>query len=282
MYSYLEIKNDTFNEIWVKFCGIQKCSANYAYGPAIRSHYLIHYCLKGKGYYHIHDKIYPVEAGQAFLIFPNDTTFYRADEKDPWTYLWIGFDGDKAEYYCQQCGFSSVNHVITCQLNKEIQTCVESMIAHHQMSYSNELFIQGQLYLFFSYLSQNHPYYPKKDNVKSNNIYITKAILFIQNNYQNKISVQDLADYLSLNRSYLSSLFKKHLKTTPQNFLLQYRMNKARDLLVDTDLPINQIAYSCGYANQLAFSKAFHHTHCSSPSQYRKSNQLKEGQILIK
>lgn len=282
MYSYLELKNDTFNEINVKFCGIQECSANYAYGPAIRSHYLIHYCLNGKGYYHVHDKIYSVEAGQAFLIYPDDTTFYRADEKDPWTYLWIGFDGDKAEYYCRQCGFSSIEHVIACRLDKEIKACVESMIAHHQMSYSNELFIQGQLYLFFSYLSQNQPYFHKKDTIKSNNIYIVKAIQFIQNNYQNKISVQDLADYLSLNRSYLSALFKKHLKTTPQSFLLQYRMNKARDLLVDTDLPINQIAYSCGYANQLAFSKAFHHTYDSSPSQYRKSNQLKNGQILIK
>lgn len=282
MYSYLELKNDTFNDITVKFCGIQECIPNYSYGPAIRSHYLIHYCLKGRGYYHVHGKIYPIEAHQAFLIYPNDTTFYRADEQNPWTYLWIGFDGEKAEFYCQQCGFSTSQHVIECLQEEEILTCVQEMIAHHQMSYSNELFIQGQLYLFFSYLAQTQQNYYKKGTVKSNNIYITKAIQFIQNNYQNKISVQDLADYLSLNRSYLSALFKKHLHLSPQTFLLHYRMDKARNLLIETDIPIHQIAYSCGYANQLAFSKAFHHFHEISPSQYRKSKQLKDGQILVK
>lgn len=51
-----------------------------------------------------------------------------------------------------------------------------------------------------------------------------------------------IADYLSLNRSYLTTLFKKHLHLSPQEFLLKYRMMRAEDLLTNTDLTINQIA----------------------------------------
>lgn len=68
MYSSLEIENKAFEDLYVKFCGMQECIAGYSYGPAIRQHYLIHYCLSGKGEYQVNNKIYHVEAGDAFLI----------------------------------------------------------------------------------------------------------------------------------------------------------------------------------------------------------------------
>ena len=68
-------------------------------------------------------------------------------------------------------------------------------------------------------------------------------------------------------------MFQENLHMSPQQFLLRFRVTKATELLSDTDLPVKNISYSCGYANQLAFSKAFKKITGLSPSAYRKENR---------
>ncbi len=279
MYSYLELENKSFEELHVVFCGMEECPSNYYYGPSVRTHYLIHYCLSGKGKYHVNGKIYEIGKGDAFLIMPNVITYYQADNDNPWTYIWIGFDGTKAKPYLSRCNLDSNNLVIHSDNINELKEIVISMLNHNKLSYSNEFFIQGKLFEFFSYLSKSADVPYKKEKSKDNNLYVNKAMEYIINNYQNVVNVNEIADYLSLNRSYLTTIFKKALKVSPQEFLLMYRMKKAMELLMNTDYTINQIAISCGYSNQLSFSKAFHKFQGLSPREFRKRNRL-ENNIL--
>lgn len=253
---------------------MQECKPNYSYGPAVCPNYLLHYCLSGQGEYHVNNQVYQIKAGDAFLIMPNVVTYYQADQHEPWTYLWISFDGSKTRQYLKRCNLDEHNLVVHCDYINELRETTIAILAHNKLSYSNELFIQGQLYTFFSFLakSANITY---NDNVAPNyNPYVDKAIEYIQNNYQEMVTVNEIADYLSLNRSYLTTLFKKHLHLSPQEFLLKYRMMRAEDLLTNTDLTINQIAFSCGYSNQLSFSKAFSNSHQMAPRDYRKQFKL--------
>lgn len=277
MYSYLELENKTFEDFYLKFCGMQECAPNYSYGPALRPNYLLHYCLSGKGEYHVNNQVYKIEAGDAFLIMPNVITYYQADHNDPWTYLWISFDGTKTHEYLKRCNLSANNLVIHCDYIDELREATIAMLAHNKLSYSNELFIQGQLFIFFSYLARSANITYKDNNSHNYNHYVNKAIEYIQNNYQETVTVNEIADYLSINRSYLTTLFKKHLHLSPQEFLLKYRMMQAEEFLTNTDIPINQIAFSCGYSNQLSFSKAFSHSHDMSPRDYRKQFKLKNN-----
>ena len=279
MYSYLELENKSFEELHVVFCGMEECPSNYYYGPSVRTHYLIHYCLSGKGKYHVNGKIYEIGKGDAFLIMPNVITYYQADNDNPWTYVWIGFDGTKAKPYLSRCNLDSNNLVIHSDNINELKEIVISMLNHNKLSYSNEFFIQGKLFEFFSYLSKSADVPYKKEKSKDNNLYVNKAMEYIINNYQNVVNVNEIADYLSLNRSYLTTIFKKALKVSSQKFLLMYRMKKAMELLMNTDYTINQIAISCGYSNQLSFSKAFHKFQGLSPREFRKRNRL-ENNIL--
>ena len=279
MYSYLELENKSFEELHVVFCGMEECPSNYYYGPSVRTHYLIHYCLSGKGKYHVNGKIYEIGKGDAFLIMPNVITYYQADNDNPWTYVWIGFDGTKAKPYLSRCNLDSNNLVIHSDNINELKEIVISMLNHNKLSYRNEFFIQGKLFEFFSYLSKSADVPYKKEKSKDNNLYVNKAMEYIINNYQNVVNVNEIADYLSLNRSYLTTIFKKALKVSPQKFLLMYRMKKAMELLMNTDYTINQIAISCGYSNQLSFSKAFHKFQGLSPREFRKRNRL-ENNIL--
>lgn len=274
MYSSLEVETKSFEDINLKFCGMQQCTPHYSYGPAIRQHYLIHYCLSGKGTYHVNNKVYHIQKGDAFLIMPQVVTYYQADEDEPWCYAWIGFDGTKASMYLERCQLNHNHLLVHSDYIDEIRESIIGILAHNKLSYANELFVQGQLFNFFSYLamSANVVYKDEPDNHDSP--YVHKAIEYIQNNYQNMVTVHDIAAYLSLNRSYFTTLFKKYLHMSPQEFLLRYRMTQAEDYLINTALTINQIAYSCGYSNQLSFSKAFHNTHDIAPREFRQKHKL--------
>ena len=81
-------------DLKILFSGKAVCESLYSFGPAVRPNYIIHIVTKGKGRYQLDNESYEVTAGQGFIIPPDTRTFYQADKEDPWSYYWIGFEGD--------------------------------------------------------------------------------------------------------------------------------------------------------------------------------------------
>ena len=79
-----------------------------------------------------------------------------------------------------------------------------------------------------------------------------------------------LTNVLHLSHSYLCALFKKEMGMSMQQYLLTVRLNNASRLLIESDLPINEIAYSCGFNDALYFSAIFKKKGGLSPKDYRK------------
>lgn len=104
--------------------------------------------------------------------------------------------------------------------------------------------------------------------------YVEDSLQYIENNYDHSFSIQEIADSLGLERTYLYRLFKKVTVFSPQEYLLDYRIRKACELLQNTDLPIAQISRSVGYEDSLYFSRLFKQYMKSSPSSYRQKNFL--------
>ena len=91
---------------------------------------------------------------------------------------------------------------------------------------------------------------------------------YIQNNYA-AIRISDVARYIGIHRSYLTNIFKKKIGLSPQEYLLQCKMNKSCEMLLETQLPIQEIARRVGYENPLTYSKIFKNFYGLSPKQYR-------------
>ena len=68
---------------------------------------------------------------------------------------------------------------------------------------------------------------------------------------------------------------------SPQKFLMKFRITKAAELLYNTDLPIANIAYSCGYSDPLAFSKTFKKIKGVSPKEYRDTKKETTKKFLL-
>lgn len=276
MYSFTEFESKSFDDLTLLFCGKQKCTPGYSFGPAVRSHFLLHFCLSGMGYYYAGEKKYMVRAGQGFLIYPGDVTYYEADREDPWTYLWVGFHGAKAEHYLSLCGLDREHLTCRCEDIEALCDCLHEMLKRNRATYSNELHLEGLLFRFFGILAESAGI-PYQADVKIGNVYVNKAVEYIQKNYQNPVSIGEISAYVSLNRSYLATIFQSTLGMSPQQYLLRFRMIKASELLMNTALSVGEIARSCGYPDPLAFSKAFKKTSGQSPTDYRKERQLMGG-----
>jgi AraC-like DNA-binding protein len=104
--------------------------------------------------------------------------------------------------------------------------------------------------------------------------YIREAISFIERNYAENISVEDIAVFCNLNRSYLGKIFREELNKTPQQFLIYYRMNRAAELLKFSDMAVGEVGKLVGYPNQLHFSRAFKSIFEIPPTVWRDQNRL--------
>ena len=268
----LEFENDKQGSLYLNICGCSQTEPLHSFGPASKPHFLIHYILSGKGIFRSHDTEYRLEAGHGFLIEPEDLAFYQADEKDPWSYLWVGFAGSKARQYLQEMGLSARHPVFSCDRSEELYSIVRDMMEHNTVGVANELRRNGQLGVFLSVLGAGTGV-AMADEEDRGNQYVQKAVSFIQNNYCNPIRVTDVADFVCINRSYLYTLFMDYLGMSPQQFLTTFRITRARELLESTSYSIESIAISCGYNDAQVFTKAFHSMRGMSPSQYRKSSR---------
>ena len=257
-------------------CGCSKTEPLHSFGPALKPHYILHYILSGKGMFSIGGKNYPLEEGYGFLIAPEELAFYQSDEQEPWTYVWVGFSGTKAEEYINSIGLSIAHPVFRSERSEELYQAVRDMMEHNTFGIANDLRRNGQLSLFLSVIAENVAVTEKNEGNKANT-YVRKAVEFIQGNYCNPIKVTDVADYVCINRSYLYTLFQNSLGMSPQQFLMTFRITKATELLQLTSLPIESIAISCGYQDSLVFAKAFRQMKKMSPSAYRKEMQTGEG-----
>lgn len=98
---------------------------------------------------------------------------------------------------------------------------------------------------------------------------IKKAMLFMENNYNKPITLPDIADAVNLNPSYFSRLFKKENGLSVTEYLTQFRLEKAKELLKDNSLRLRDVAESIGFNDISYFSNTFKKYTGMSPTEYR-------------
>jgi len=101
------------------------------------------------------------------------------------------------------------------------------------------------------------------------NASVQAAVDYIDANYMQKITLDDIARHIYLNRTYASQIFKKHMRVNFADYLEMVRIDKAKELLADTALPITEIASRVGYSNQSYFTKVFKRSTGLSPNAFR-------------
>jgi AraC-like DNA-binding protein len=234
--------------------GYQNCEKSHAFGPAIRTHWLIHFVVSGCGTFCIGDRKHKLSSGEMFVIPPWVETYYEADAHDPWSYIWVGFEADS----------------LPVTLDEKI-FCPSALSVFHDMKRCEELeggmslFIASKILELFALLEA------RKGEEEG---YVERARAIISSQYMLGIGVEDIARELNLNRSYFSDIFKKSEGISPAKYLMNYRMELAGSLLSGSKISVSTVANSVGYSDVFNFSKAFKKYWGCSPQEYSKRQRI--------
>jgi AraC family transcriptional regulator of arabinose operon len=252
----------------LRYAGMECCHPSHRY-EGQRPEYLLHVVFSGKGVVDWSSmERRQLDSGSVFLIQPNQDFCYKADEKDPWCYGWVGFSGNKAKEYIESIGFSNGVKFWEAHQLWNVKAKLQELIEYLNQ-YSSEAFlgVEGLFLLFIQALQNTHSNVSDTDHLED--LYIQSALDYIKRNYHTKISVESIADYVGLERSYLCSLYKKERGHTLRDELIRFRMEKAQTLLTGTQYKVSEIAHLVGYDDYSSFCRRFKSYYNVSPSDMR-------------
>lgn len=256
-------------------CGYENCEPGHSYGPLLRNGYLVHYVLSGKGIYRCRGKTFRLGPDDAFLICPGEVIYYEADQEEPWIYTWIGMQGIKMKGYLDR---TSLPEELVFQYGGDprLRSCHERLFEAEQKARGRDLLMNSILYEYLFLLAEKFPN-QKTTAAEKRSGYVEEALNFMEGAFCDPITVQDIAEHLSLNRSYLHRQFKAAMGVSVQDYLLDRRIRQACILLKNTDLPVQVVARSVSYQDALHFSKLFRQKKGVSPRQYRERHRSDPG-----
>lgn len=234
MVSYV-INSGGGEDIVPLFAGEHECKGGHGWGPHVRNHFIVHFCLEGRGVLKRCDGEYPVSAGELFIIREGEETTYVADEVDPWHYIWIGFTGRSAEIFRAGDAVRRAPTPVTKQLKEFVDVR------------------EGDPYAYVALVYMlMHELYSAKEPIDR----LAEIEKYIKYSYMEDITVDRLGREFGFERTYLYRIFKQRYGLSPKEYITAVRMEQAKKLLLG-GYSVKSAAYMVGYQDEFNFSKAY-------------------------
>lgn len=262
--------------IYDDYFDINRNTINYRWSMGDFHHHIsyeIYYLEKGSRKMLIQDRVYELSAGDILLIQPN--ILHRSMHSGPHTRINIVFSDEFLDLYFTS---KAKKYIISCfdkefiRLTPDERSLFLRLFDQLSAEYRNgkECFISVAeiLRLFVNTAKHSSGYDQiKKDTFseKTNSV-----IDFIKNNFSSIADLDEIADACYINKSYMCRLFKKEVGMTVFEYLSNVKIQKACELMSNTDKTLTDIAISCGFSSMSYFSASFKSLMKCTPSQFRK------------
>ena len=247
------------------------------------------YILSGKGRYLIEEKEYDVEPGDLIICNPGvKHTHVVTNSKEPTIEFISGF----TDFQFKNMAPNSIELVdggcivhMSAELKQEIAMHCYAMIAEKESNLIGRYFmfkthLMQMLLLVMREISEIEKTSQKGCNFESYNksYAVNRIINYLNENYENKISLEQIAHNIYLSPVYISKIFKEETGESPINYLIKIRLEKAKDILLNSDCgSIKSIANQVGYEDVYHFSKLFKKYYGVSPLYYKKRAMRKDA-----
>lgn len=251
--------------IGMHYCGRRTPTENHSYGPEIRNHYLMLLVNQGRA---VTCDGQNIKFGEhdLYVMFPNTKIHYKALE--PWAINWLGLYGEGVSEYMDMLSLTPQNPILHISHYNELKAVMDRIFdASQKDDLSSKLHISGLIYEFFSVMMKNSVAYRKNELVNS-------ALKIIDYNFCERISVKQIAEHLNVDAAYFSRKFTEEVGASPKKYILEKRIERAKELLRTTNANVFEISNSVGYDDQFYFCRIFKKTVGTTPSEYRKSTAL--------
>ena len=173
--------------------------------------------------------------------------------------------------------YPEIDHIYFKQPDEEVGVLIKKQLFlingyYETESIHKDLLITSALFHLI-YLLAEHLSVDKKDKVElkseKNKHRIISIINYIDDNYQEDLTIEQLSEVFHLSEGHLSKLFKENLGMTIKAYISQTRAKEVRNALLTSDLPLIDIAIMCGFPNVKSMNKVFKDLYHCTPKQFR-------------
>ncbi|MGL5787711.1 MAG: AraC family transcriptional regulator [Bacteroidales bacterium] len=241
-------------------------------GRYIDSYQLL-YIYKGSGELYLREnKPIPIEEGDMILIKPGIWHSYTPNKNTGWTEYWIGFKGANIDNILLNNFFEKRTPVYKIGYDEEVLNLytkaldvANSKKAHYQQLLAG---IVINLLGLATYNDKNRKFDTNSDIARMN-----KARVIMLENIDSIITGEDIAKMVNMSYSKFRKLFKEYTETSPAQYIQELKLQKARKLLLTTNLTVKEIALSLNYTDISYFSTIFSKKNGESPKKFREKNR---------
>ena len=212
----------------------------------IERNYTWHFILSGKGMLEIGGKRYELGQGDMFFTPPDTEMCYYPLPEDPWEYVWFTLKGTAASYYGELLGFSLQNAAQKCRRFQAVRHLLQDML---QALLRGECGYFGVLSFFYRIMECCTG--ERTEEIQSIKEMIDGSFTL------HTFSIEGLCKDAGISHAHLLRQFKKAYGVTVIEYVVRKRIELARELLATTALPVNTVAFSCGFSDEIHFMKTF-------------------------
>ncbi|MBN1675607.1 MAG: helix-turn-helix transcriptional regulator [Kiritimatiellae bacterium] len=258
--------------------------------PNYHDYLEITYVHRGRGVFHVENKDYPIERGDVYII--NNTEFHVVESKDPRQLKTVSLffmpelihspGGPPLDFeflrpfYDKRIEFS--HRIPAKDIQNEVMTdligkiFVETEQRQDGYPLAIKTYLCEILLLLLRYYQKRRPgvrnYTEKRHDFQR----LRKVIVHLHKNFQEKITLNDMAKLAAMSPHYFCKFFKRNTGQTLTEFILRMRVDRAKELLIQSRTTVTEIAFALGFDNHSYFDRVFKRLVGVTPVEYRRQS----------
>jgi AraC-like DNA-binding protein len=223
---------------------------------------------EGTGWVHFEGRKFNPTRGQAILLPSGRAHAYGACDNDPWKIYWFHFDGDGAGKLLRWTDFSDEHPVISCPAMDGLRRHFNAVLSLVERGYSDHTLLQLSRSLI-NVLTLLHAKDPGTERGAASGR-IEASMDYMREHLHQAHPLSHYAKMAGFSVSRFSEAFRRHCGVSPMTYLAELRIQRACEMLDNTELRIGEIAEQMGFSDTLYFSRLFRKHAGMPPTAYRK------------
>ncbi|THF74310.1 AraC family transcriptional regulator [Cohnella fermenti] len=253
---------------YVQEAGIFQTEPGYFTERENLDSYLIVYTAAGRGKLKYGGKAYDAAPGQLFFIDCRRHQYYAPDSNDSWHLVWIHFHGSSSPAYYERYAAAGTPLATLPEDSRIPALLLDIVELHQQKTVQTELSVSRAIVDVLTELLQ------LASDRESTEIGLPSTVAAVMNyydrHYAERLTLDGVAARFAIDKYHLAKSFKRHTGFSPNDYLINIRITRAKELLRFTDRTVAEIAVSVGIDNVSHFINLFRQRQTSTPLAYRK------------
>jgi AraC family transcriptional regulator, arabinose operon regulatory protein len=232
--------------------------------------FILLYCVEGQGWLRLAGQEHVVQPQQLVVVPRGHAHGYGAHNADPWTIHWAHFDGSQVAAFLELMDHSAQRPILTLQRAHwlDLPPLFNAMLAllSGDPSPAHVLKAASCLRQILSTAALDRAtrcLHPAPESA------VDRVIQLMHRNITQNLQLEEMAAHVDLSSSHLHRLFRSQTGTAPINFFMRLKIQRACELLDNTEMKINEIGHFLGYSDPHYFSRIFKQITGHAPRQFR-------------